>query len=86
MSDQLTAICQWCEQPFIGNRKFCSRKCRHQAQGRQAADPTPEEIREMCRRIRYEGGAAWERNRCCYPPQPVQMRVVSTSSVVARGE
>lgn len=40
-------------------------------------DPSPEEIREMCRQIREAGGEAWERSHTCYTPQPVLVPVVS---------
>lgn len=48
-----------------------------QAQEDQGSDPTPEEIREMCRQIREAGGTAWERTHTCYPVQPVQIRTVA---------
>lgn len=76
MDGHLSRICQWCEQPFTGNRKFCSSECRHEAQESWNPDPTPDEIRELCSRIREEGGPAWERSRSCYPAQPVHMRLV----------
>lgn len=77
MHNRLTRICQWCERPFFGNRKFCSSECRHEALESKTTDPTPEEIRDMCRLIREEGGPAWERSRSCYLPEPVRMRVVA---------
>lgn len=77
MSRELPSTCRWCERQFAGNRKFCSEECRHQASLEMtASDPTPEEIREMCRQIREAGGETWERTHTCYPVQPVQIRRV----------
>lgn len=77
MNNRLSRICPWCEQPFIGNRKFCSSECRHEALEGKTPDPTPEEIRDLCRLIREEGGPVWERRHSCYTPEPVRTRVVA---------
>jgi hypothetical protein len=69
--------CHWCHGPVSGNRKFCCRECRNSAQESKVPDPTLEEIREMCCRIREEGGEAWERSHTCYTPQRVQVPVVT---------
>ena len=79
MSRQLPGTCRWCDRQFAGNRKYCCKECRLAAQENQVADPTPDEIREMCIRIREEGGEAWERSHTCYPLQPVHTRVVAAA-------
>ena len=79
MSQILRKSCRWCQQTFAGGRKYCSRECRRLAQESRISDPTPEQIREICRQIREEGGAAWERSHTCYAPQPVRVPVVTVS-------
>ena len=44
-------------------------------------DPTPEEIREMCRQIREAGGQAWERARWCYRSPSVSVPTVRVSGL-----
>lgn len=85
MSRELPSTCRWCECQFAGNRKFCSDECREAAQESQNSDPTPEEIREMCRQIREAGGAAWERTHTCYPMERVQIRTVATRQYCLAG-
>ncbi|MBS0260568.1 MAG: hypothetical protein JSS02_01325 [Planctomycetes bacterium] len=82
MSRALPSRCRWCDCSFAGNRKYCSERCRQLDEKQQAADPTPEQIREMCQRIREAGGQAWERSHTCYPETPVEIRRVSTSNSV----
>jgi len=79
MSRELSGKCRKCGCRFSGNRKFCSSECRLAAQESRTSDPTPEEIRAMCSRIREEGGESWERTHTCYPRQPVQIRTVTAS-------
>lgn len=72
--------CRWCERPlYRRNRKFCSDECREFASGCKESDPTPEEIREMCRQIREEGGEEWERSRSCYSSEPVTVPMARVS-------
>jgi hypothetical protein len=74
-------VCHWCEAPLDGgNRKYCSDDCRLQAQEKDRWNPTPDEIRAICRQIQREGGEQWKRNRTCYPPQPVTPPVVSVAA------
>jgi hypothetical protein len=85
MSRELPSTCRWCNRQFAGNRKYCSDECRELDQENLASDPTPEEIREMCRQIREAGGKAWERTHTCYPVQPVLVRTVAAhDSCLAR--
>jgi hypothetical protein len=80
MSRELPSTCRWCDRRFAGNRKYCSQECRTAAASEiQPSDPSPEEIRAICRRIHEAGGPAWERNHTCYPVQRVQIRVVKAS-------
>lgn len=72
-------ICNWCDGPIERpGRKYCSPECLHKARLREVEDyaPTPEEIREMCRQIREEGGKSWERSRACFHSARVETRTV----------
>jgi hypothetical protein len=78
MSRELPSMCRRCERRFAGNRKYCSQECREAAQHDiHPSDPSPEEIRRMCCRMREAGGPAWERSHTSYPIEPVRVRVVS---------
>ena len=85
MSRDLHSLCQWCRRQFSGRRKFCTGECRRAAQESKNPDPTEQEIRQMCCRIREEGGEAWERSHTCYTPQPYRVPVVSVSRLCFAG-
>ena len=85
MSRDLRSLCRWCRGQFSGNRKFCTAECRRAAQENRTSDPSEEEIRQMCGRIREEGGEAWERSHTCYAPQPYFVPVVAVSRVCSVG-
>lgn len=69
-------VCHWCEAPLDGkNRKYCNDDCRSQAYQQGQWNPTPDEIRAICRQIQEEGGEQWKRNRSCYPADPVTVPV-----------
>lgn len=83
MSEQSSKVCRWCEGPLVHERNYCTSDCRRLARQHRSADPTPEEIREMCHRIQEEGGIRWLRSRTCYASRPLDVRVVTSIRSVA---
>ncbi len=53
----------------------------HQYEQDEYRDPSPEEIREECRRIREDWDEATRRRRCCYKPQ--RWTIPQTDSVAS---
>jgi hypothetical protein len=68
---------------MIGNpsRRYCSEECRDAARHSAEKNPSPEEIKRMCNRIREEGGEQWERTRSCFPTPTVEVTVVAVETL-----
>jgi hypothetical protein len=77
-------LCRWCNGPLKDGGFYCSKACSGAAAHArvEANDPSPEEIREICREIQSEWNSVTERQRRGAPEdEPVMPQIVSLRGI-----